>query len=545
MESSDKNLKDNFLIDIQQAGNPSLSTTLLIVEKNSSRREEIAEIIKNSVEKVYSADNINSGLELFNKFKPDIVIIDITILNTEGQNFAEKIKLSDWKAKILALTSRKDKSYFTKSIDLGIDSYLLKPIKSDKLIKEIGKYCELKFLENKIKENDEQIRRLSRFIDQNPSALLITDLKGRIEYVNSKFTRLTGYKLLEAIGSSPGILNSGETPVETYNDMWNTINKGKEWHGEFLNRKKNGDAYWELCSISPIKDNNGEITNFIAVKEDTTEKKKSDEALLLSETMLRWRNDLIELDLKNAQLIQKALLPKEIPNLKNLEIDYRYLPLESVGGDYFSFTTLREGGMGVFLGDVTGHGVSAALFLALVKAFTDRACRDFGRNPKEYFRTLNLDLLNNMTTNFLTAIYGYFNFSKNPGVTFTLSVGGHPQPIVYRAESKTIEIVDARGTILGIMEKIQYSEKTIILNKGDRMFLYTDGLQETMNSGRDIFGIESLSQLILESNRETLSATLDSILQGIENYRGDAPATDDIVLIGFEVKQDTEPIPIG
>ncbi len=103
---------------------------------------------------------------------------------------------------------------------------------------------------------------------------MITDTQGTIEYVNPKFTELTGYSAAEVIGKNPRVLNSGKLPPAHYKNLWETILAGREWHGEFHNKKKNGELFWEHAHISPIRNNEGQITHFVAVKEDITERKR-------------------------------------------------------------------------------------------------------------------------------------------------------------------------------------------------------------------------------------------------------------------------------
>jgi PAS domain S-box-containing protein len=120
----------------------------------------------------------------------------------------------------------------------------------------------------------DDLLKLTRAVEQSPASIIITDTKGNIEYVNSKVTVLTGYKPEELIGQNPRIFNSGEKTKSDYKILWDTITIGKEWNGEFHNKKKNGELYWELASISPILDSNEMITHYLAVKEDITERKK-------------------------------------------------------------------------------------------------------------------------------------------------------------------------------------------------------------------------------------------------------------------------------
>jgi|GEM_PF-1030706 PAS domain S-box-containing protein len=125
----------------------------------------------------------------------------------------------------------------------------------------------------------EQLSKLSTAVEQSPASVVITDIDGTITYVNPKFTQVTGYSSAEAVGKNPRILKSGEWPKESYKEMWDILVSGKSWHGEFHNKKKNGELFWESSSISSIQDLQGNIISFIAVKEDITEQKKSQQKL--------------------------------------------------------------------------------------------------------------------------------------------------------------------------------------------------------------------------------------------------------------------------
>jgi PAS domain S-box-containing protein len=134
-------------------------------------------------------------------------------------------------------------------------------------------------IENAIRRHraEEQVRKLTRAVEQSPASVVITDTEGKIEYVNPKFTSLTGYSADEVLGENPRILKSGEHPREFYEGLWTTILAGREWRGELHNRKKNGGLFWEQSSVSPVRDREGNITHFVAVKEDVTERKQLEE----------------------------------------------------------------------------------------------------------------------------------------------------------------------------------------------------------------------------------------------------------------------------
>ncbi len=131
------------------------------------------------------------------------------------------------------------------------------------------------------KAKTEELRKLSRAVEQNATSVYITNINGEIEYANPKFLETTGYQLNEILGKNSRILSSRLQSKEFYKNLWQTILAGNEWRGEFQNKKKNGDIYWEFTTISPIKNKSGKITHFVAIKEDITERKKIDDEMLI------------------------------------------------------------------------------------------------------------------------------------------------------------------------------------------------------------------------------------------------------------------------
>jgi diguanylate cyclase (GGDEF)-like protein/PAS domain S-box-containing protein len=129
---------------------------------------------------------------------------------------------------------------------------------------------------DEVRQRDQSLGKLSLAVEQSPESIVITDLEGRIEYVNTAFVRITGYSREEALGANPSILKSGKTPPETYRAMWSAMAQGRVWHGEFINRRKDGSEYIESAIISPVRSVTGIVTHYLAIKQDITEKKKAE-----------------------------------------------------------------------------------------------------------------------------------------------------------------------------------------------------------------------------------------------------------------------------
>jgi PAS domain S-box-containing protein len=143
------------------------------------------------------------------------------------------------------------------------------------------------------KKSEEELQQHSLAVKQSPVSVVITDIKGQIEYVNPKFEEVTGYSFAEVVGQNPRLLKSGKHDNTFYEELWKTVLKGEEWHGEICNRRKNGEEFWESASISSLKSSDGLITHFVAVKENITEKKIMKMAAERAEAATKAKSDFL------------------------------------------------------------------------------------------------------------------------------------------------------------------------------------------------------------------------------------------------------------
>ncbi len=198
---------------------------------------------------------------------------------------AEKRQKSDKKAEISEEKQREEEIIVNKTGEKRHLDTIKAPILSENgkfegVVSVSRDITELIARKHQIKKSEEEISKLNLAVEQSPSSILITDTKGIIEYVNPRFTEVTGYTKEEVTGKKPNILKSGRHGKEFYKNLWNTIINGREWRGEIENKKKSGEIFWELASITGIRNNEGTITQYLGIKEDITERKKAEQEII-------------------------------------------------------------------------------------------------------------------------------------------------------------------------------------------------------------------------------------------------------------------------
>jgi len=190
----------------------------------------------------------------------------------------------------------------------------------------------------------EQNKKLSRVVENSPVSIIITNTLGEIEYVNPKFSNLTGYTANEVFGKNASIVKSGKMQNEFYVQLWNQLNAGEEWKGEILNKRKNGEYFWEFATISPLKNNVGQNTHFIAIKEDITEKKLKEADLISNINRLKILMEIMDCEIESENEFLDFALDKSI-QLTDSKIGYIYYFDEAT--NLFTLNTWSNGVMDV------------------------------------------------------------------------------------------------------------------------------------------------------------------------------------------------------
>jgi len=214
----------------------------------------------------------------------DLILSDYSLPRFNGFRALALLQERDLDIPFIIVSGTIDQDTAVTAIKLGANDYLLKD-RLRRLGPAVKRALEEKALRVQKQAADAQLRKLSRAVEQSPASIIICNRQGIIEYVNPRCEQVSGYTAAELIGQTPRILKGGQTPQETYQTLWNTVSAGGEWSGDLHNRKKNGELFWEHVAISPIRDASGQVTHYLAIKEDITEKRMLEERFLRAQRM--------------------------------------------------------------------------------------------------------------------------------------------------------------------------------------------------------------------------------------------------------------------
>lgn len=612
---------------------------------------------------------VKEALEVLDSDTFDIILADFNLGDGTAFDIFEKKLATPY----IFVTGSGDEEIAVKALKKGARDYLIKdnersylqllPVIVEQTIRHHR-------METAQAEAEQRIKMLFHAIEQSSASIVITDIDGNIEYVNPKFEEVTGYSSQEVMGKNPRILKTEYHGKETYEELWETVLAGKNWTGEFLNRKKNGLNYWESAKISPVFDQAGKIKNIIGIKEDITEKKKVKQALefrvkmvnlinqistnfinlttariddavneslgkisnfintdfslgyLLDEdgtkfiNKYKWKmpdldihqtapekiecsslnwfiqklNDqdmlfvpsvnmlppqaegekelmislsvrsvvflpmifenkmhgficfcsiqyekywdedslkllkiLVEIivnalqrkktaeeienlyhalkqDVELAGSVQTYLVPQWLRYDNEIVFSSIYNPSSSIGGDLFDIVKIDESRYVVYIGDISGHGVKAALMMTAVKSIINMLIENEKYNllPHYILGRLNKILCRSLFQNdYMTISMGLIDLQKNE---LRFMNAGHPAPIEFDRKELSVSVFSERGAIpIGWDEDFVYKSEDEILMpfSADKIYvIYTDGIFECENPQKNQLGLKGFQEII-------------------------------------------------
>ena len=270
-----------------------MNKILVIDDDPALRRSTMAALRKHGYE-VIGAEDGAAGLALAFAERPSLVLSDVNMAGTDGFAVLKELRGHPQTAAIpvIIMTGATQAADARFSMDKGADDYLPKPFRMEQMLTAVGARldrCEAAAAQTgseRLKAR-EKLKLLTSALEAAAHGIVITELSGKILWVNHAFTRLTGYTTAEVFGQSPAILGSGRHDPEFFAAMWRTVLAGDPWHGELVNRRKDGSLYDEEMTITPVRDAAGDVHNFIAIKQDVSDRKKIEHVLAFERDLLQ------------------------------------------------------------------------------------------------------------------------------------------------------------------------------------------------------------------------------------------------------------------
>ena len=383
------------------------------------------------------------------------------------------------------------------------------------------------------KKNELRLKSQSAALKSASNAIVITDTTGAVTWVNPAFTKLTGYAWREVVGKTPKVLKSGKHEKPFYSNMWNTVLNGKVWHGEIINKKKNGDLFYEEMTITPILNEEEEIVQFVAIKNDISERKEL-EAIMLK------ANERMGDELNVAKEIQMSMLPlifPAFPQRDEIDIFASLIPAREVGGDFYDFHFLDENHIYFVVGDVSGKGVPAALMMAVTKTLLkSRAGND--KSTASILTHVNNEIAkDNDAYMFITVFVAILNTTTGKMV---YSNAGHNPSFIIKEDREVLKLGDLHGPVIGALEDMTYTETIVNINRDDIIFAYTDGVTEAHNSKEELYSDPRLINLLENGEYNNPKSLTKLIEYSVFEFQGEADQFDDITLLSLQYLDDKQ-----
>jgi PAS domain S-box-containing protein len=365
-------------------------------------------------------------------------------------------------------------------------------------------------------------------IEASSVGIIISDANqpGRpIIYSNSAFIRMTGYSREEVIGRNARFLQGPDTDPKAIEEIRLALREERHCHITLKNYRKDGAFFWNELLISPVRYEKGKLTHFIGIQTDVTRLRRAEEE----------RHEM-----EIARQIQISLLPMGPLQIEGALIAGYCQPAAHVGGDYFDYFCAQNVA-DIVIADVSGHSIGAALIMAetrsTLKVETHRTLQEKAGlilGAADILHVLNNYLYEdlNRADLFITMFYMKYHVATRQ---LLYANAGHNHPLLLRQGEKTCKELDAEGLILGVKNEVIFEEKSLSLDKGDMVLLYTDGITEARNKEGEFFGVARLTDLFVAHSESSPQCVIDMVVKELRDFCQSRSFNDDISMVVLKI----------
>jgi sigma-B regulation protein RsbU (phosphoserine phosphatase) len=531
------------------------SLNILLIGKDGQLACRVADLLRESggENRAATAPTINAGLAQLGQGAFDAVLLELPVADQDGLSQITLLAVQVPRLPVIVLGPADDGRFAAEAVRAGAQDCL--PV--EKLDRDILRRAILCAVERQ-QENVALIEEKDNYcgvFDHLVEGIFRTTPEGHYLLANVALARIYGYDSpAELMTSIRDIARKLYVEPGRRDEFVRQMQEHDTLSGfESKIYRKDETIIWISENCRAVRDAAGRLLYYEGTVEDITERKRAEEQirratgeLSRSREELRAKNLVMEENLRMAREIQAAMLPQQYPVFpKNVPTEqsafqfvHRYEPAESVSGDFFSVSTLSENEVSVFICDVTGHGVRAALVTAMIRALAEEL-KPLARDPGIFLRKLNSDLCNILKSSgspMLTTAF-YLVADWTTGV-MRFANAGHPKPLLIRRSTGRVEpLVNVTGQsqpALGLYDDPPYQTTEVTLTPGDFVMLFTDGLYEVQGVNEELYSQERMMTDVRNLLSNSNQKLFDELLEAIRTFSVNHEFDDDVCLVGME-----------
>lgn len=511
---------------------------ILIIEDETNVRENLKEILEDAGYIVISATNGKEGLNVLSVDVPDLILCDIMMPEMDGYQLLESIKDNKEFNEIpfLFLSALSTDGEIRKGMNMSADDYITKPFRKKDLVssvkarlekrKKLDDYVDDKIFTIKQELESEHSQKifLASMLSISPDGIFIYDLEyKRIIFNNKEFLKII--QIGEQVYSSIDTKTERDFLSAVLTGLENCINSNTESEFDFkedeLEFGDNKSIFWLSIRYAVFKQQNNKPIQYLVILRNITDKKKK-------EYTIKDFYDKISEELELARETQVALIPKNFPARNGHSFYPYYEPFEKIGGDFMTYKEISFGVIDLFIGDVSGHGISAAMVSAM-SVLNFNLLEHSQLSILEALYSMNDSLASVSKTHYLVATY--LRLDTNTGMMEYSYAGQSPGFII---RNDTIQELPGKGQPLLLIPNPIFNYYSYKVQKGDRLIFYSDGFYEIMDETENMLGLERFKQILLDESsckgKDYVREVTNAVLRYSNSQRGD-----DMMLLNIEV----------
>jgi phosphoserine phosphatase RsbU/P len=519
---------------------------ILLIESNSA----CGALLQPVDFELEQADRLAAGLEKLDRQSFDLILMDLLLPGSEGLNTFGQVRAAAPRTPIVVVADAADEAPAAQTLQMGAQDYLLRqqlsgPLLATTLRKAIDRH------RGQLAHGYEGFL-LQTLMDKIPDSIYFKDSRSRFLMISRAKAKKHGLAdPQQAVGKTDADFFSEPHAEQALADEKKILRTGIPIEDlEEAETWPDGSVTWASTTKMPLRNQSGRIVGTFGISRDITKRKRAELALAERTQQLQKKNQQNEEELKMARELQLAMLPQKFPTIPHhkppqdsaLKFFSFFLPSGAVSGDFFDVVALSDTSVGVFICDVMGHDVRAALVTAMTRALVEDLSMG-AADPGHLLAQINRGLLSVFqqagTTMFATAFYLVADVATGE---LSYASAAHPDPLQLlrhqgKVESLAPQNGGKKGPALGLFKEAQFPTYRRQMHAGDVILLYTDGLIEAEGHNQEIFSQERLAAIVQKHAGLPTREMLSTLLSEIRQFSGQHEFTDDVCLIGVEVKQ--------